>query len=69
MWAHTGEVNIRCVLRGQTGSMNTGWGKPMRHACLRKRPRGQGWPHAGAGGEQHLENWLRGGARGRVWKG
>lgn len=45
--------SIRCVLRGQTGSINTGWEKPMRHTCLRKRPGGQGWPQAGS--QQHLE--------------
>lgn len=44
---------MRCVRRGRTRSANTGWEKPVRHACLRKRPGGQGWPHAGR--EQLLE--------------
>lgn len=53
MWAPTGEMSIKYVLRDQTGSINSGWGRPMRHTRLRKRPGGQGWPQAGS--EQPLE--------------
>lgn len=32
---------------GPNGSVQLGWGKPMRHTCLRERSRGQGEPRAG----------------------
>lgn len=45
--------HMRCVRRGRTRSVNTGWEQPVRHACLRKRPGGQGWRRADS--EQRLE--------------